>query len=243
MKRIWLIGLVTGCIIISSLYGSEPLQNFDNAVRQSRVEMRQYCALVQELQKHNDSQQKTAAVEYINKSIKYWQKVNAFSKNPPVEYGNDTRFAERLAQISTKLEIMKNKLMADQFQESFDACAEACQLFVTMHEENGLDYALDKLFHLRKAVKKLQKDLTQNDLSVIKKDIHAIQQKRNEVFLTDLYLTPGLAENREYLSCLTQISTAIDELAFDFSNRSDPELQKKVVSLLTILNKAYALAI
>jgi len=38
-------------------------------------------------------------------------------------------------------------------RHSFMTCGYICGLFVAMHEENGLNYALDRLFHLRKSVK------------------------------------------------------------------------------------------
>lgn len=223
--------------------GSNKLMDFDNAVRSSRVEMRKYCALVSQLIKENDEAKKNEAVTHISTSIERWNEVNKFILDIPEEYSNDKKFSKKLSQLYGKLEEMKNKLGYNQFNESFNACAAACGLFVKLHEENNLDYALDKLFHLRKDVKKMQNDLKNNDASVLVNDINSIMQKRNDVVTVDTKLNPGLADNQEYQNYIMQISAMTDEIAFNYFNQKEIQLEQKLNDLFATINKAYSLAL
>lgn len=222
---------------------SSELLAFDNAVRNSRVEMRKYCALVQQLMKENDDTKKNEAVTHITNSIKLWNDVRKFTENVPAEYSDENRFGEKLVQINSKLDEMKSKLVDNQFQESFNACAAACGLFVKLHEENNLDYALDKLFHLRKAVKKLQNDFTEGNEEVIANDINSLLQKRNEVIIVKLILSPSLSNEKEYKNYIMEMSSIIDELSFGYVNKNEIQLDNKLADLLTVINKAYSLAL
>ena len=247
MKKLFIV-IVTLFFTINSdtaaqISPSAELLEFDNAVRSSRVEMRKYCAHVQQLMKENNDTKKNEAVEHITNSIKLWNDVSKFTENVPAEYSNEKQFGEKLSQINSKLDEMKTKLVEDQFNESFDACAAACGLFVKLHEENNLDYALDKLFHLRKAVKKLQKDITANDKSVIENDIKSIQQKRNDVVTVKLNLSLELSNNDNYKNNILEISSMIDEITFEYINNEEIQLEKKLVDLLAVINKAYSLAL
>jgi hypothetical protein len=222
---------------------SVKLTDFDEAVRSSRVEIRKYCALVQQLMNENDEAKKNEALAHLTNSINLWSDVNKFSDNVPEEYSGDKNFSGKLNELHNKLEEMKSKLVEDQFKESFDACGAACGLFVKLHEENNLDYALDKLFHLRKAVKKMQGDLTANDESIIENDIKSILQKRNDVVAVDMKLNPGLADNEEYRKYIREASDLTDEIAFIYFNKKEIQLENKLVDLFAVINKAYSLAL
>ena len=222
---------------------SAKLTDFDEAVRSSRVEMRKYCALVQQLMKENDAAKKNIAVTHISNSIDLWKEVEKFGDNIPEEYAGDKNFPQELIQLSVKLDEMKSKLVEDQFKESFEACGAACGLFVKLHEENNLHYALDKLFHLRKAVKKMQGDLTANDESLIENDIKSILQKRNDVVAVDMKLNPGLADNEEYRKYIMEVSDLTDEIAFNYFNKKVIQLEEKLNDLFATINKAYSLAL
>lgn len=233
-------------LLSSSLFAqssSVKLSDFDEAVRGSRVEMRKYCAIVQQLMKESDEAKKNEALAHLTKSINLWSDVNKFSNNVPEEYSGDKNFSQKLNQLYNKLEEMKNKLVENNFKESFNACGAACGLFVKLHEENNLDYALDKLFHLRKAVKKMQGDLTANDESLFENDIKSILQKRNDVIAVDMKLNPGLADNEEYRKYIMEISDSIDEIAFNYFNKKDIQLEEKLNDLFATINKAYTLAL
>ncbi len=219
------------------------LMEFDNAVRNSRVEMRKYCALVSQLMKENDEAKKNEAITHISNSMERWIEVSRFYSNVPAEYSGDDKFAEKLNQLYSKLEEMKNKLLDNQFKDSFDACAAACGLFVKLHEENNLDYAVDKLFNLRKAVKKLQNDLINNNASVIEIGIKSILQKRNDVVAVDTKLNPGLSDNEEYQNYIMEVSALTDEIAFNYFNKKEIQLEQKLNDLFTTINKAYSLAL
>lgn len=228
---------------VAQINPSSELLDFDNAVRSSRVEMRKYCALVQQLMKESDEAKKNEGLTHITNSINLWNDVSKFTENVPAEYLNKKQFSEKLSQVNSKLDEMKKKLVNNQFKESFNACAEACGLFVKLHEDNNLNYALDKLFHLRKAVKKLQKDIPANDKSVIENDIKSIQQKRNDVVSVKLNLSLGLADNENYKNNIMKISSIIDEITFEYINNEEIQLENKLVDLLSEINKAYALAL
>jgi hypothetical protein len=222
---------------------SSDLLAFDNAVRNSRVEMRKYCALVQQLMKENDDTKKNEAVTHITNSINLWNDAKKFTDNVPAEYSDENQFSEKLTQINSTLDEMKSKLVDNQFKESFKACAAACGLFVKLHEENNLDYALDKLFHLRKAVKKLQNDLTEDNKEVVANDINSMLQKRNKVITVKLILSPSLSNEKEYNNYIMEISSMIDELSFSYFNKKKIQLDNKLADLLAVINKAYSLAL
>lgn len=247
MKKIFIIVFTLIYIFNSDITGqnspSSELLAFDNAIRSSRVEMRKYCALVQQLMKENDDTKKNEAVTHITNSINLWNDVNKFTENVPTEYSNGNQFGEKLAQVNSKLNEMKRKLIENNFKESFEACGAACGLFVKLHEENNLDYALDKLFNLRKDVKKLQNDYTEGNQEVIANDIESLLQKRNEVIAVDMKLNSGLADNEKYRNNIMEISSMIDELSFSYFNKKEIQLNNKLVDLLTVINKAYSLAL
>ena len=48
---------------------------------------------------------------------------------------------------------MEKALAAGDARRSLQSCSFGCGLFVAMHEQNGLNYALDKLYHLRADIK------------------------------------------------------------------------------------------
>lgn len=247
MKKLFFIIVSLFFIInlntVAQISPSSDLLAFDNAVRSSRVEMRQYCALVQQLMKENDEAKKNEAVTHITNSINLWNDVSKFTENIPAEYSGDKNYSEKLNQLNSKLDEMKSKLVENEFKESFNACAAACGLFVKLHEDNNLNYALDKLFHLRKAVKKLQKDITANDKPVIENDIKSIQQKRNDVVAVKLKLSLGLSNNDNYKNNILEISSMIDKITFKYINNEEIQLEEKLVDLLTVINKAYSLAL
>lgn len=224
-KLFYLIILLLGNSLLAQS-SSAKLTDFDEAVQSSRVEMRKYCALVKQLIKENDEAKKNEALTHLSKSINLWSDVNKFSNNVPEEYSSDKNFYGKLNQLYNKLEEMKNQLVKNNFKESFEACGTACGLFVKLHEENNLDYPLDKLFHLRKAVKKMQSDLTANDESLIKKDIKSILQKRNDVVAVDMKLNLGLADNEEYRKYIMEVSDLIDEIAFNYFNKKEIRLEE-----------------
>ena len=241
-KLFYLIILLLSNSLLAQI-SSLKLNDFDEAVRNSRVEMRKYCALVQQLMKENDEAKKNEALAHLSKSISLWSDVNKFSNNVPEEYSGDKNFSGKLNQLYNKLEEMKNQLVKNNFKESFEACGAACGLFVKLHEENNLDYALDKLFHLRKAVKKMQSDLISNDESLIENDIKSILLKRNDVVAVDMKLNPGLADNEEYRNYIMEVYDLIDEIAFSYFNKKEIQLKEKLNDLFSIINKAYSLAL
>jgi hypothetical protein len=222
---------------------SPELKKFDNMVRNSRVEMRKYCALVQQLMKAPDEIKQQEAIDHIIHSIELWQEVNAFKTKIPQEYQKDARFSSRLTQIEEKLIAMKAKLESGEYKESFDNCSAACGMFVQMHEDNGLVYAADRLFHLRKLAKKMIAEEQKSGLPAIKGMVGKLLNLRDNVFLAPCPAVDDDTRCQNYQTALKELSTELDELAIRVINDRSPEAKQILGNLVLKINQAYALAL
>mgnify|MGYP005839350633 CR=1 FL=1 len=244
MKKIIIVlftFLITG--LNAQQISSTNLSAFDEAVRSSRIEMRKYCALVQQLIKAPDESKQQEAVGHMIRTIELWQEVNAFKTKIPREYQNDARFSSRIRQIEEKLIAMKVKLESAEYKESFENCSAACSMFVKMHEDNGLVYAADRLFHLRKLAKKIIDEDQQSGLNAIKELMGNMLKLRDNVLLAPCPAVDDDTRCQKYQTALKELSSLLDELAIRIINDRSAEAKLILGNLVSKINQAYALAL
>jgi hypothetical protein len=222
------------------------LKTFDEDVAQSRRQMRVYCAIAQELMtaKVSDSAKQEAAVKYLKEAQTLWGAVRQkYQNNPPMEYSRDAKFKVRLAEISDAIDDMLLHLEAGRAKRSFQACGFACGLFVSMHEENGLDYALDRLFHLRKTIKTAVELNKTAGLSGIAKMVPGLLQKRDDVFLAPCPWQDDAKRCQEYVAALKNLSSNLEDFAIAVNKGENEKAQIILNNLLGLCNTAYGLAL
>jgi len=222
------------------------LKTFDEDVAQSRRQMRAYCAIAQELMtdKVPDSAKQDAAVKYLKEAQVLWNEVRQkYQDNPPVEYSRDAKFKIRLAEISDAMDDMLVHLEAGRTKRSFQACGFACGLFVSMHEENNLVYALDRLFHLRKVIKAASAVNKNVGLEGVQKMLPDLLQKRDDVFMAPCPWPDDTKNCQEYVKALKNLSFELDNFALAVTKRNNKEASEILNSLLELCNTVYGLAL
>lgn len=223
---------------------SKTLKEFDAAVTQSRVEMRQYCALVQELMKAPEDEKQQTALAHLRQAIALWKQVQQqYQQNPPATYAADKQFPARLADMMSQLQEMEAHLTAGRFKESFQTCGFACGLFVQMHEENGLVYALDRLFHLRKTVKTASVAAQNNGAAGVRELLPVMQQQRDRVLQAPCPAPENAEKCQSYRTAIKALSAKLDELALALAAENQVEMAPILSSLMKDINTAYGLAL
>lgn len=220
------------------------LKDFDDMVRQSRQQMRKSCAIVQDLIKQVDAQKQAKGVEYIRQSIALWEKVQQkFQNTSPAEYQQDSKFNSRLTTILKGMRDMEKQLVDGKFKESLQVCGATCGLFVTMHEENGLVYAADRLFHLRKLAKQMIDTEQKSDLHTIKGMLGELLKLRNDVFLAPCPARDDEARCNDYRSALISLSAQLDNLALAIQNDDQVTAENVFKNLISSINLVYGIAL
>lgn len=264
-RRIMRISLLTICFLLACIIqpgkiwtqqadaksvkqvsGKSPvtLKSFDDSVRESRGEMRKYCALTQEIMKNPDSEKTEYALKHIRNARALWENVQKeYQENPPMEYQKDGLFKSRLSEIHGKMQDMENGLLSHLPQESFKACAYACGLFVKMHEENGLVYIADRLYHLRKFSKTMKAAAVNRGLPAAQEMLSELLHQRDWVLLTAQpdFIDP--VKRQDFPSALKSMSALVDDVAITTVKRDIQGLESALNELISQINKAYALAL
>lgn len=216
------------------------LRAFDEAVRQSRIEMRQYCALTQQLMKSPTDSIQQAALRHIRNAQQKWNSLmNQFAANPPIAYAKDPKFKSRLSDIAESMADMETYLAAGKFRKSFQNCGMVCGWFVQMHEENGLVYVADRLFYLRKTLKTSQSALQTSDGATLADFIPEIRHQYERVLQAPM---PSEKETqlREYFK---NISVQLDLLVKAQEKKDIRNVGTILQQLLTVVNDAYGVAL
>jgi len=220
------------------------LKSFDDSVRESRVEMRKYCAITRKLMEKPDSEKMELALKAIRKARTLWEKVQKkYQENPPMEYQKDNLFKSRLTEIHGKMEEMENELLKNSPRKSFKACAYACGLFVKMHEENGLVYIADRLYHLRKFGKTMKAAISTKGLPAAQEMLPELLHQRDRVLLTAHLGFNKPKKQKEFQSTLRSMSASVDSVALATTKKNIPGLKSALNDLISQINKAYALAL
>ena len=214
---------------------SEGLNDFDRDVLAARRHMRSYCALIQSAMKNNDDLTAQKSLPDIKQAGNLWEKIQKkYSKNPPAEYADDAKFTGRLKTFQLLLDEMAYNVEQKKYQMSFNNCAFACGLFVKMHEENNLIYVSDRLFHLRKAIKKATAlQAAGLPLAGVFADI---QQLRNQV-----YRAP-FPDNNNFLPKMEELSLSIDRIVYRIYH-DGTDLHAMLTDLTDQINTLYSLSL
>lgn len=221
--------------LIAQAVESSALSDFDSQILATRQHMRSYCGLIQQVMKTNDEIAAEKAIKEIQQTGLLWEKLQKrYAKNPPPKYVADAQFAGRLKTFQTLFDAMADNVQAKNYPLAFHNCAYACGLFVKMHEENGLTYVSDRLFHLRKALKSAQA-LHSAGHSLAGK-ISGIQQMRDRV-----YLAPPPENDPTFRSALDQFSCNIDQLGQILLTNDKTSTDQRLNELVKQVNDIYAL--
>lgn len=238
-------------IVLSSAAWCAPqpppsLAQFDEDVAQSRRLIRSYCALAQELAKSSepDKDKQAQAMEFLKAAEEKWQLVvERYTDNPPAEYAGDATFNTRLRDFSNTLDDMHRALAAGQAWRSFLACGFSCGQFVKMHEDNGLVYALDRLFHLRQTANSVGAVMKTKGMGHVRELLPTLLERRDRVLLTSVPWPAGDERNVAYLEAVKEVSRSLDELALAVAANDAERTATLLQGMVARINKAYALAL
>jgi len=222
------------------------LAQFDEEVAVCRRAVRDYCTIVQNMMKtaEPDPEQQAKGLALLKDAREKWDVIQKkYSSLPPVEYAGDKAFKARLQDFANALEDMEKALAAGDARRSFQACGFGCGLFVTMHEENGLDYALDKLFHLRKDIKTAQVLITTRGMATVRARLPAMLQKRDAVLLAPPPFPAGNPKAEAFRSAVAELSAALDRLAAAAARGDTAEVEAILGQGLSLVNKPYGIAL
>jgi len=223
------------------------LAEFDNDVARCRREMRDYCAIVQELMEKPESnagERSSSALRHLREAKSQWKVIQTkYRNNPPAEYANDPKFPARLSEISASMEDMERHLEAGRAKESFSACASGCGFFVQMHEENGLVYALDRIFHLRKVAKTAMTAAKNKGALAVGEFVPDLLYHCNRIVTAPCPWPDDTERCKDYRASVNALSSMLNDLAASVVNRDLSEIDRILRVLLTTINSAYGKAL
>ena len=248
-KTGWIIlsGLMAGMALSEEPASPPPsLAAFDEDVAVCRRVVREYCAIVQKMAPlpTTDKAQQAEGLKLLADARRQWTEIQSKSAaNPPPEYAKDKTFKARLRDFANALEDMEKALAAGDARRSFQACGFGCGLFVSMHEQNGLNYALNKLFHLRADLKTTEAAMKTQGLGAVRARLPALLQKRDAVLLAPPPFPPENAKAAAYASAVDELSRAMDRLALAVSAGDTKQAEEILANGLTLVNKPYGIAL
>ena len=247
----------TGCIILTGLMagivlagepGAAPpsLAAFDEDVAVCRRVVREYCAIVQKMAAVQtlDKDQQAEGLRLLADARRQWTEIQSkYAANPPAEYAKDKTFNARLRDFANALEDMERALAAGHARRSFQACGFGCGLFVSMHEQNGLNYALDKLYHLRADIKTTEAVMKTQGLAGVRQRMVSLLQKRDAVLLAPPPFPPENEKATAYAAAVDELSRALDRLALAVAAGDTKQAEEILANGLTLVNKPYGIAL
>ncbi|MCM8822379.1 MAG: hypothetical protein NC831_06150 [Candidatus Omnitrophica bacterium] len=221
---------------------SNSLISFEEDVAKCRRSLRQYCAIVQK--SDIDNKQRQQALEFIKEARKLWENIQSkYGTNPPAEYQKDTSFKFRLIDIANAIDDMEKSLTDGDSRRSFMSCAYGCGLFVKMHQENGLVYAIDKLYAMRQTAKIAESILRTKGKDGVRGTISALMNQRDELLLTPYPFSKDSSQREKYINAIRKLSELIDEIALSVNEKDEDELAKIISTLVPCINIAYEIAL
>ena len=242
-----LAGLLAGMVLAGEPPAAPPsLAVFDGEVAVCRRVVREYCAIVQKMAAVQtlDKDQQAEGLRLLADARKQWAAIQSkYAVNPPAEYAKDKTFPGRLRDFGNALEDMEKALAAGDARRSLLACGFGCGLFVQMHEQNGLNYALDKLFHLRSDLKTTEAVMKTQGLAGVRPRMAALLQKRDAMLLTPPHFAPEHPKAAAYSSAVDDLSRAVDRLALAVAAGDAKQTEEILANGLTLVNKAYGIAL
>ncbi|MCD6328303.1 hypothetical protein J7M28_12250 [bacterium] len=223
------------------------LAEFDNDVARCRRKMRDYCAIAQELMAKPESeagQRSSLALKHLRETKSQWKVIQTkYRNNPPAEYANDPKFADRLSEIANSMEAMEQQLTAGRFKQSFAACGHGCGLFVQMHEHNGLVYALDRIYHLRKVAKAAITAGKNKGALAVGEFLPDLLHHRNRIVTAPCPWPDDKQRCNNYRDSVNTLSSMLNDLAASVVNRDLSEIDRILKVLFRTINSAYGKAL
>lgn len=223
-----------------------PLTEYDEDAAVTRRVVREYCAIVQEMmaEKSVDPQKKKNGLRLLHQAQNLWNEFIAkWAEKPPVEYSTDKPYKARLQDFKNSLEDREKALAAGDARRSFNACSYGCGLFVTMHEQNGIKYALDALFHLRKSAKTIGAVMKTKNKDKVRELLDNTMTLRNNVLAAP---SPWPTDDKRivpYYEAVRQLSRQLDEMVLAINADNLEAAIEPHNKMLTEINKAYGLAL
>lgn len=241
-----LVSMLTAAWAADTVVTRPSLAAFDADVAVYRRVVRQYCAIVQKMMiaPSVDAAQQAEGLKLLAEARRQWPEIESkYAANPPAEYAGDKTFRARLHDFGNALEDMDRALAAGDARRSFQACGFGCALFVHMHEQNGLNYALDKLFHLRADIKTTAAVMKIQGLEGVRARLSGLLQKRDAVLLAPPPFPPENANAAAYAFAVDELSRAMDRLALAVSAEDTKQAEAILANGLTLVNKPYGIAL
>jgi len=238
---LWTVSLHNHAIADATKH-SPSIQDFDKDVREARIEMREHCSLTQALMKPHESDRMTKekALQSLQNCRRKWAAVCLhYSADPPVGYSSDSRFGASLADIADAMEQMEYHLIHDRPDRSFQACSHACGLFVAMHEEHNLVYAIDRLFYLRKLTKTVVSVGTSVGPTAIGGLLPELMHLRDRVLEAPCPWPKDKDHCDRYRSSAKTLSGVIDDLAICMSSGDLERASEVLRGIFSAVNRAY----
>jgi len=222
------------------------LKRFDDDVARCRREMRASCGIVQELMtvQQPDASKRAEALENLKHAREQWATIGTrYQDNAPAEYARDAQWKGRLADIGFAMDDMLAHLEAGRFKRSFQSCGSGCGLFVAMHEDNNLVYALDRLFYLRKTAKTVVAVSRNTNLDGVADVLPALLEQRNRVLVAPCPCPEDARRCRQYQTALRNISGGLDDLAIAVGRKDAATAAGLLDELVASANEAYGAAL
>lgn len=111
-----------------------------------------------------------------------------------------------------------------------------CRQFVSLHEENNREYAIDKVFHLRTAAITLIEKNKNADFDSIASEIKPLLDMRNKIDSMPCPYLENEAKCKCYTDKLDVMSSALDAVAIAAAVRNEKALQVSLSALLANMN-------
>jgi hypothetical protein len=241
-----LLWLMAGIVLSEEPASPPSLAAFDEDVAVCRRVVREYCAIVQKMAPLPtvEKDQQAEGLRLLADARRQWTKIQSkYATNPPPEYAKDKTFKARLQDFANTLEDMERALAAGDARRSFQSCSFGCGLFVAMHEQNGLNYALDKLYHLRTDIKTTEAVMKTQGLTGVRQRMTALLQKRDAVLLAPPPFQPENAKAAAYAAAVDELSRAMDRLALAVATGDTKQVEEILANGLTLVNKPYGIAL
>lgn len=222
------------------------LAQFDEHVVQARRVMRQYCGIAQTLAgpAPADPASQARALQLLRETRARWEEImQAYAGAPPLEYARDKDFAGRLRDIANAMGDMERALEAGAARHSSRACGYACGLFVALHEDNGLEYPLDKLYHLRREIRTAQGLLAAKGLDGVRTRLSRLLAAREAAMVVSPVGGAQDPRGVEYETALRELSRGLDAVARAAARGEADGTATALANATRLANHAYGLAL
>jgi ribosomal protein S30 len=223
------------------------LGQFDSDVAQCRRQMRKYCAIAQQIMERpggSKDDECSEALSYIREVRKQWPLIQTkYQDNRPQEYANDSKFKSRLTDIANAMQDMESHLENRRAKQSLLSCAFACDLFVQMHKQNGLVYALDRIYQLRKVAKTAIIAGKNKGLAGVSVILPDLLYYRNQVILAPCPWPEDAEKCKLCQDAVKKLSSMLDDLALCVQRGEKKKMMEVLKVLLETVNEAYGAAL